>query len=251
MLDLVLVADQYPGDRRVGLGRADQLEQHDLLLQRLQDRPDRALEVQDATPCQVGGPGQCDALVGALDQRLQQHGGQRRHRLAQRRLALVEQGVYQRRRVGQAYPAELLVDRGAHPQHLRLGQRAGQFDQALLDPAGVGDHHERQPGGGDRYQLQVPYRRPAQARVLHHGHLAGELGEQPDGAVHDVVEVDRPDQEPLDRPALRLGQRLDPGQLVDEQPVPAVGGYPARARVRLPDVALLLKYRHVIAYRGG
>ena len=89
-----------------------------------------------------------------------------------------------------------------------------------------------------------------QARVLHDGDLAGELGEQPHRAVHHVVEVDRADQEPLDRPALGRRERLDPGQPVDEEPVAAVGGHPAGAGVRLPDVALLLQHGHVVADRG-
>ena len=44
---------------------------------------------------------------------------------------------------------------------------------------------------------------------------------------------------------------LMPGQLVDEQPVAAVGRHPAGARVRLPQVALVLQHGHVVAYGGG
>ena len=93
-------------------------------------------------------------------------------------------------------------------------------------------------------------RRAGQARVLHDGDLPGQLGEQPHRAVHHVVEVDRADQEPLDRPALGRGERLDPGEPVDEQPVALVGGHPAGAGVRLADVALLLQHGHVVADRG-
>jgi hypothetical protein len=85
---------------------------------------------------------------------------------------------------------------------------------------------------------------------LHDRDLPGELREQPDRAVHDVVEVDRAAEEALDRAALGRGQRLDPRELVDEQPVATVGGHPAGAGVRLPDVALLLEDGHVVTHGG-
>ena len=99
----------------------------------------------------------------------------------------------------------------------------------------------------------APARRAArssgQRRVLHDRDLTGELGEQPDGPRHDVVEVDRAVQERLDGPALGRRQRLDRGQPVDEQPVALVGGHPPGAGVRLGDVALVLQHRHVVADR--
>ena len=107
-----------------------------------------------------------------------------------------------------------------------------------------------QPRGRDRHQLEVADPAAGQARVLHDGDLAGELGQQPHGAVHHIVEVDRADQEPLDRPPLGRRERLDPGEPVDEEPVALVGRHPARAGVRLAEVALLLQHRHVVAYGG-
>ena len=90
----------------------------------------------------------------------------------------------------------------------------------------------------------------AQARVLHHGDLAGELGQEADRPMYDIVEVDRADQEALDRPALGRGERLDPGQFVDEQPVSPICGYPSRAGVRLVDIPLLFQHGHVVAHGG-
>ena len=79
--------------------------------------------------------------------------------------------------------------------------------------------------------------------------LPGELGKQPHGPQHHVVEVVGPGQEGLDRPPLGHRQRLDTRQPVHEQPVPLVGGDAAGAGVRLGDVALLLEDGHVVADR--
>ena len=206
----------------------------------------------DAGPGQVGRAGERDALLGALDERLQQHRGERGHR----------------RRAAPAGPARaapahrLVVSTNSSPPSRSLTAwrssltsssasiGAGQLDQPLLHPAGVGDHHEHQSGGRDRHQLEVADPAAGQARVLHDGDLPGELGEQPYRAVHHIVEVDRADQEPLDRPALGRRERLDPGQPVDEQPVALVGRHPAGAGVRLAQVALLLEDGHVVADGG-
>ena len=85
--------------------------------------------------------------------------------------------------------------------------------------------------------------------ILHDRDLAGQLREQPHRAPDDVVEVDGAVEEALDRPPLSAGERLDRRELVDEQAVALVGGDPARAGVRLSDVALVLERRHVIADR--
>ena len=116
-------------------------------------------------------------------------------------------------------------------------EHLAEVDDPLVDPAGVGDQHEHQPGGGERDDLAVPHRGAGERRVLHDGHLPGELGEQPHAAAHDVVEVDRAVEERLHRPPLGRRQRLDLRQPVDEQAVALVGGHPARAGVRLGDVA--------------
>src|SRR5699024_7808498 len=60
VVDLVLVADPDPGRARLDL--ADQLEQDDLLLERLEDRAQRAVEVEQTAPGQVGRAGQRDPL---------------------------------------------------------------------------------------------------------------------------------------------------------------------------------------------
>jgi hypothetical protein len=91
------------------------------------------------------------------------------------------------------------------------------------------------------HDLEVADRAARQRRVLHDGHLAGQLGQQPDRAPDDVVEVDRPLEEGLDGPLLGGRQRLDRRQLVDEQPVALVGRDPAGAGVRVGDVALVLE----------
>ena len=40
-------------------------------------------------------------------------------------------------------------------------------------------------------------------------------------------------------------------EIVDEEPVPAVGRHPSRRRVRLDQVALTLEDGHVVAHRGA
>ena len=87
-------------------------------------------------------------------------------------------------------------------------------------------------------QLDVPDRRPGQRRVLHDRDLAGQLREQPHGAHHHVVEVDGAVQEVWMARRSAARQRLDVRQPVDEQAVALVGRHPARAGVRLGDVAL-------------
>ncbi len=85
---------------------------------------------------------------------------------------------------------------------------------------------------------------------MHDRDLAGELRQKSDSAMHHIVEVDGADQEPLDRAPLGRAQRLDPGEPVHEEPVAAVRGDAAGARVRLPDVTLLLQDRHVVTHGG-
>ncbi len=97
----------------------------------------------------------------------------------------------------------------------------------------------------------MPDGRTGQARVLDDGDLPGELREQPHRAADHVVEVHGAVEEVLDGPALGRRQRLDPRQLVDEEPVALVGGDPAGAGVGLGDVALLLQHGHVVAHGGG
>ena len=123
-----------------------------------------------------------------------------------------------------------------------------EFDDALVDAPRVGDHHQQESGRGQGHHLEVPHARRGQRRVLHDRDLAGELGQQPDGAAQHVVEVDPGLEEGQDRSSLRGRKRLDVVQPVDELAVALLGGHPARAGVRLRDVALGLKDGHVIAH---
>ena len=145
-------------------------------------------------------------------------------------------------------PATRLLSRARRSASDGLAERRRAVDHPLLDPAGVGDQHEHQPGGRERDQLHVPHGRAGQRRVLHDGDLPGELGEQPHRPAHHVVEVDRAVEEALDGPPLGRRQRLDAGEPVDEEPVALVGGDAAGAGVRLGDVALVLQGRHVVAH---
>ena len=65
----------------------------------------------------------------------------------------------------------------------------------------------------------------------------------------DVVEVDAPSRKVWIARRSAVGQRLDRGEPVDEQPVALVGGDAPGAGVRLGDVALVLQRRHVVADR--
>ena len=105
-------------------------------------------------------------------------------------------------------------------------------DEALLDPARVGDENDEQAAVAERDELDVPDRGPGQRRVLDDGDLVGQLGEQPDGTVDDVVEVDGAVEQRGDGLLLRRRQRLDGAEPVDEQPVALVRGDPPRAGVR-------------------
>ncbi len=127
-----------------------------------------------------------------------------------------------------------------------------EFDDALVDAAGVGDHHQQQPGRRQRHDLEMPHGRRGQRRVLHDGDLTGQLRQQPHRAAQHVVEVDAGLEERQDRASLRRRQRLDVVEPVDELAVALLGRHPARAGVRLGDVALGLQNRHVVAHgRAG
>ena len=143
-------------------------------------------------------------------------------------------------------PAQAGVYYRAHVGYRGVVPGVGQVDGALLHPARVGNENQQQLLRGERDQLDVPDRGPGQRRVLHHGHLAGQLDQQPHRAHHHVVEVVRTRQERLDGAPLGRRQRLDAGQPVDEEPVALVRRYPPGAGVRLRDETLLLEHRHVV-----
>jgi hypothetical protein len=228
---------------------AQQLEQDDLLLERLQHGAEGLREVQHV-PGEVRRPGQRDALLGLVDQRLEDDGHHAREHRPDRRRGGVRQVGQGGRHVDQPGAVQPAAEGLAQPGDLVVGQRAVHLDQPLLDPPGVGDEHQQQPVRGEVHDLEVADRAARQRRVLHDGHLAGQLGQQADRAPDHVVEVDRPLEEGLDGPLLGAGQRLDRRQLVDEQPVALVGRDPAGAGVRVGDVALVLEGCHVVADGG-
>ena len=137
-----------------------------------------------------------------------------------------------------------------------------EFGQGLLrkilphvnDPlfhlAGVRDQHREHLAGCQQDEFDVAHLGPAEMRVLDDGDLVGQLREQPDGPVQDVVEVIGSFQQGLDGAPFGRRERLDRRNLVHEEPVALVGGDPAGARVRRRDEALILQCRHVVADRG-
>ena len=228
---------------------AQQLQQHHLLLERLEDRPDGLGEVEDVAR-EVGRTRQRDALLRLVDERLEDHRHDAREHRADRRRRGVGQVGQRGRRVDQARAVQAAAEDLAEHGDVVVGQADGQLEQALLDPAGVGDEHEQQAVRREVDDLEVAHGAARQRRVLHDGHLARQLREQAHRAAHDVVEVDGALEERLDRPALRGRQRLHGRQLVDEQPVALVGGDASGAGVGVGDVPLLLERRHVVADGG-
>src|SRR6478735_1391325 len=126
-----------------------------------------------------------------------------------------------------------------------------EFDHALVDAAGVGDDDQQQAGRGECDDLEMPNRRRRQRRVLDDGDLSGQLRQQTHRATEHVVEVDTGLEEGQDRATLAGRQRLHLVESVDELAVALFGGDPARAGVRLGDVALGLEDRHVVAHGGA
>ncbi len=245
-LEVVLLADP---DGHVGRRRlAEQADQHDLLLERLEHRLQGVGKVV-AEAGQVRRARQDDALLARLVEGLQQgrHDGpdDRRVLVAERAL----QRRDRRRDVGEALAADRRVEPRAQLAEQVLGNCRGAVDHPLLHPTRVGDQDEHDPPRRDAEQFDVPHRGAGQRGVLDDRDLPRELGQQPDGAVDHVVQVDRRAEELLDRAAFGRREGLDLREPVDEQPVALVGRDPPGARVRLGDVALLLEHRHVVADR--
>ena len=147
-------------------------------------------------------------------------------------LAWRDRGDHARQRLGQA--AQWRSRQRAEEVCPQSGDRI--FTQVLTD---VNDPLFHLAGGGDEHQQDLARRQedkfdvadsgPAQVRVLHHGHLVGQLGKQPDRPVQGIIEVVRALQERLDGLLLRRGERFDGRDLVHKQPVAFVSGDPARA----------------------
>ena len=156
------------------------------------------------------------------------------------------------RRGGEPLALQRLAEHLPQLADLVIVDGVAEFDDALVNAAAVGDHHQQQPGRGQRHDLEMPDRGGGQRRVLHNGDLTGQLRQQPHRAAQHVVEVDAGFQEFEYRGPLGCRQRLDVFEPVDELPVALLRRYPARAGVRLGDVALRLEDGHVVAHgRAG
>jgi hypothetical protein len=173
--------------------------QHHLFFQGLEHFTQPLAEVVRG---QVRGSTKDDLLLVSLDQAGQQH---RQHGVGVDALAgrdLLGQVGDHGGGVGQLMPAQAGVHHRPDMGHGGVVPGLGQVDGALLHPPGVGDEHEQHSLRGERDQLDVPDGGPGQRRVLHHGYLAGELDQEPDGPRDHVVEAVRPRQERLDRTPL-------------------------------------------------
>ena len=130
------------------------------------------------------------------------------------------------------------------------GTRPGSGSEghgALVDAAGIGDDDQQDALGPQGHELEVLEGRVPEAGVLDDGELAGQLGQGPYGAGHDLLQVNRSGQQNGDGGALGDGQGLDAGDLVDEETVALLSGDAPGRCVRLVDVALVLQGRHVVA----
>ena len=127
------------------------------------------------------------------------------------------------------------------------GASGPEGHSALVDTPGVGDDDQQDALGPQGHELEMLEGRVPQARVLDDGELAGELGQGPHGAGHDLLQVDRSGQERSDGGALGCREGLDARDFVDEEPVALLGGHAPGRGVRLVDVALVLQGRHVVA----
>ncbi len=245
------MADPYRDLTRLLLGREQSQHDH-LLLERFQHGPQRPAEVGGVAG-QVGGTAHQQPFLGVLDERLQQHGGRAADGIAEPPGAVELRGQVRHRHRGSRQPLALqrLPEQLAQLRQLMVVDGVAEFDDALVDATGVGDDDHQEPRRGQRDHLQVPHGRGRQRRVLHDRHLPGQLGEQPHRAAQDVVEIHAGLQELQDRAPLRSGQRLDVVDPIDELAVALLGGHPARAGVRLGDVALGFQHRHVVAHRGA
>ena len=228
----------------------EQAQQHNLLFECLEHRADRTGKVERGGARKVRRTSQDHPLLRTLDQRLQ-HRRQNRDCIAtlvgRDRVGQVGE---KRRRVGQMTSCNAIVEPGAQICERILRQRARQVDDPLLHATGVGDEYDEDAGLRRAHQLEVADGRARQRRVLHDGDLMRQLREQPNGAMHDVVEIHRAAQKRVDRLAFRRRQRLDRRQSVDEQAVALVGGHSPGRRVWLRDVAVVFERGHVIADRG-
>ena len=113
------------------------------------------------------------------------------------------------------------------------------------------DRDDEDAARSDTENLEVLEGTHARTRVLHEGHLMGDLREQSNGAFHDVVDVDGLGEKRFQGLAFRGAHGLELGEAVNENAVAAVGRDSARGRVRLIDEPSFLQDRHVVADRRG
>ena len=123
-------------------------------------------------------------------------------------------------------------------------------DDALLDPAGVGDQH-RHAGGWAPSGTSSMCRtraRPTEGYCTSATWLVSWDSSRTVRASTSSRSTDCA-EERLDRLALRRRQRAQVGEVVDEDPVALVGGDAAGGGVRRGDQLLLFEQRHVVADR--
>ena len=77
----------------------------------------------------------------------------------------------------------------------------------------------------------------ARSRVLHEGDLVRHLGEETNGSLHDVVDIDGLRQEGLEGVSLGSAHRLEFGETIDEHSVAAVSRHAPGRGVGLIDEA--------------
>ena len=246
VLGLVADADDdlAGGDRLV-----EQPQQHDLLLQRLQHRADRR-EVQgvarSGSRCRRARSGRCACSTSASSS-TERERGEQAAQVAARRACGRSPTISGASASGRSRSRGLSVARSSKTASSGTGSGRSTTRCSTRPVSVMTTSISRVEESVD--QLEVAHPRARQRRVLHHGDVAGQLGQRADGAVQHVVEVDGAVEERLDRPALGARQRLELGEPVDEQPVAGVGRDAAGAGVRLGDQALLLQHRHVVADR--
>ena len=82
-------------------------------------------------------------------------------------------------------------------------------EAALPDLAVRGNDDDEDATGSQSDDLEVLEDAHARPRILHEGHLMRHLGEETNGALHDVVDIDGLSQEGLEGVAFRPAHRLE------------------------------------------
>ena len=113
------------------------------------------------------------------------------------------------------------------------------------------DRDDEDAARSDTENLEVLEGTHARTRVLHEGHLMGDLREQSNGAFHDVVDVDGLGEKRFQSLAFRGTHGLELGEAVNENAVAAVGRDSPGRGVGLVDESGFLQDRHVVADRRG